>query len=158
MLFFLLCLTSFFSLSALNDLAGPSAGPLARKTYSYSFIHVFIVSGMDIASKGVFSRPFSSFESFCPPRKVQSIEWNLSLILRNLTHPTYEPLKLSEYNHLTWITCCLLALILAKRIGELHGLSYRVHHWKGWMSFALLFLPDFVAKIQNPSMYNSHFG
>ena len=36
MLFFLLCLTSFFSPSALNDLAGPSAGPLARKTYSYS--------------------------------------------------------------------------------------------------------------------------
>ena len=29
MLFFLFCLTSFFSPSALNDLAGPSAGPLA---------------------------------------------------------------------------------------------------------------------------------
>ena len=37
MLFFLLCLTSFFSPSALNDLAGPSAGPLAQKPYSYSF-------------------------------------------------------------------------------------------------------------------------
>ena len=27
----------FFSPSALNDLAGPSAGPLARKAYSYSY-------------------------------------------------------------------------------------------------------------------------
>ena len=38
--FFLLCLTSFFYLSALNDLAGPSAGPLARKTYSYSKVAI----------------------------------------------------------------------------------------------------------------------
>ena len=35
--FFLLCLTSFFSPSALNDLAGPSVGPLVQKTYSYSY-------------------------------------------------------------------------------------------------------------------------
>ena len=32
--FFSLYLLSFFSSKALNDLAGPSAGPLARKTYS----------------------------------------------------------------------------------------------------------------------------
>ena len=32
--FFSLYLLSFFSSKVLNDLAGPSAGPLARKTYS----------------------------------------------------------------------------------------------------------------------------
>ena len=35
--FFSLYLLSFFSSLALNDLAGPSAGPLARKTYSIPF-------------------------------------------------------------------------------------------------------------------------
>ena len=35
--FFSCSLASFFSPLALNDLAGPSAGPLARKTYSIPF-------------------------------------------------------------------------------------------------------------------------
>ena len=36
---------SFFSSSALNDLAGPSAGPLARKTYSIPFFFIQKASG-----------------------------------------------------------------------------------------------------------------
>ena len=54
--------------------------------------------------------------------------------------------------------CFLLALALAKRIGELHTLSYRVSHSRGWgeeVSFS--FVPGFVAKTQDPSSLAPRF-
>ena len=65
----------------------------------------------------------AAFEKSCPPRGIRPPEWNLSLVLRNLTCPPYEPLKLSSDKHLTWKTCLLLALILAKKVSELYDLS-----------------------------------
>ena len=41
--FYCSVLLLFFSPSALNDLAGASAGPLARKTYSHSHIMIIII-------------------------------------------------------------------------------------------------------------------
>ena len=58
--------------------------------------------------------------------------------------------------HLTWKTSFLLALASAKRVSELHGLSFWARHSHGW-SFCTFFLPDFVAKTQNPSVPDSHF-
>ena len=66
-------------------------------------------------------------------------------------------LKLSLHKHLTWKTFFLLALMSAKQISELHGFSSQVHHSKGWRSYTFSFLPDFVAKTQNPSVYDSCF-
>ena len=97
----------------------------------------------------------SSFKRSCLPREAILSEWNLSLILRRLTHLPYKPLKLSADKHLTWKTCFLLALTLAKRVGELHGLSFRFYHSKGQRSCIFLFLPDFRAKTQNPSVSDS---
>ena len=45
----------------------------------------------------------------------------------------------------------LLALASAKRIGELHALSYRVSHTRGWVEVLFSFVPGFVAKTQDPS-------
>ena len=45
----------------------------------------------------------------------------------------------------------------AKRVSELHGLSFRVHHSRGWRSCTFSFLPDFMAKTQNPSIPDSRF-
>ena len=45
----------------------------------------------------------------------------------------------------------LLALASAKRIGELHALSYRVSHSRGWGEVSFFFVPGFVAKTQDPS-------
>ena len=41
--FYCSVLLLFFSPSALNDPTGPSAGPLARKTYSHSHIMIIII-------------------------------------------------------------------------------------------------------------------
>ena len=59
--------------------------------------------------------------------------------------------------NLTWKTSFLLALASTKSVSELHGLSFRVRHSRGWKLYTFLFLPDFVAKTQNPSVPDSRF-
>ena len=59
--------------------------------------------------------------------------------------------------YLTWKTSFLLALASAKRVSELHGLSFHVRQLRGWRSCTFFFLPDFVAKTQNSSIPDSHF-
>ena len=51
----------------------------------------------------------------------------------------------------------LLALASAKRIGELHALSYRVSHSRGWAEVSFSFVPGFVAKTQDPSSLAPRF-
>ena len=59
--------------------------------------------------------------------------------------------------HLTWKTSFLLALASAKSVSELHWLSFRVRHSHGRRSCTFSFLPDFVAKTQNPSVHDPRF-
>ena len=66
-------------------------------------------------------------------------------------------MKLSLWKHLTWKKCFLLAFILARRISELHGLSYKVKYMKGWQVVYIYFCSDFVAKTQNPSTFDPQF-
>ena len=51
----------------------------------------------------------------------------------------------------------LLALASAKRIGELHTLSYRVSHSRNWGEVSFSFVPGFVAKTQDPSSLAPRF-
>ena len=127
------------------------------KGYRLALNHVFILSGMDIASDTVISCMFSSYERSCPPGEMRPPELNVSLALRSLTHPPYELLKLSSDKHMTWKTCFLLALASAKGVSMLHGLTYWMHYSKGWRSHTFLFLPDFIAKTQNASVHDLCF-
>ena len=47
--------------------------------------------------------------------------------------------------------------MLPKRVSELPSLSFHVHHSHCWRSCAFSFLPDFMAKTQNPSIPDSRF-
>ena len=51
----------------------------------------------------------------------------------------------------------MLALASAKRIGELHALSYRLSHSRGWSEVSFSFIPGFVAKTQDPSSLAPRF-
>ena len=51
----------------------------------------------------------------------------------------------------------LLALASAKRIGELHALSYRLSHTRGWGEVSFSFVPGFVAKTQDLSSLAPRF-
>ena len=65
-------------------------------------------------------------------------------------------MKSSSDKHLTWKTCFPVVLPSAKRVSELHGLSYIiVRYSRGWRSCTFSFLLDFVAKKQNLSVYDS---
>ena len=54
-------------------------------------------------------------------------------------------------------TLFLLAFASGKRIGELHALSYRVFHSRGWGEISFSFIPGFVAKTQDPSSLAPRF-
>ena len=51
----------------------------------------------------------------------------------------------------------MLALSSAKRIGELHALSHRVSHSRGWAEVSFSFVPGFVVKTQDPSSLAPRF-
>ena len=99
---------------------------------------------------------FRHIERSCPPLEIKPPYWNLSLVLHCLSRPPFEPLKLTADKHLTGKPSFLLALVSAKRVSELHGLSW-IRRSRGWRSCTCLFLPDFVTKTQNPSVPDSRF-
>ena len=72
-------------------------------------------------------------------------------VLQSLTGAPYEPLRTCEERFLAQKTLFLLALASAKRIGELHALSYRVSHTRDWGEVSFAFVTGFVAKTQDPS-------
>ena len=127
------------------------------KRYKAALNHVFSLIRLDLAASSVVSRMFRHFERSCSPQEIRPLDWNLSLILRCLSRPPFEPLMLASDKHLTWKTSFLLALASDKRVSELHCLSFRVCHLRGWKSCTFLFLHDYVAKTQNPSIPDSCF-
>ena len=127
------------------------------KGYRAVLNYVFFLTGMHLAASFVVSRMFLHFERSYHPREIRLPDWNLLLVHRCLSRPPFEPLKLFLDKHLTWKMSFLLALASAKRVSELHGLTFRVRHSRGWRLCTFPFLPDFVAKTQNPSIPDSHF-
>ena len=97
-----------------------------------------------------FSRSVDPVE-LCPPA------WDVALVLQSLTGAPYEPLRTCDVRFLAQKTLFLLALASAKRIGELHALSYRVSHSRGWAEVSFSFVPGFVAKTQDPSSLAPRF-
>ena len=98
------------------------------KGYCAVLNHVFSLTGIDLAASTVVSRMFRSFGWSCPLQEIQTPGWNLSLVLRCLCRPPFEPCKLASNKHFTWKTSFLLALASTKRVSELHGLSFCVRH------------------------------
>ena len=76
---------------------------------------------------------------------------------QSLTDSPYKPLKTVEERFLTQKTLFLIALGSAKRVGELHALSYRVSHSVGWKEVSFSFVPGFVAKTQDQSSLDPRF-
>ena len=60
----------------------------------------------------------------------------------------------AEERFLAQKTLFLIALASAKRVGELHALSYRVSHSTDWKEVSISFVPGFVAKTQDQSSFD----
>ena len=70
------------------------------KEYRVVLNHIFSLTGLDLAARSVVSRMFRHFERSCPSREIRPPDWNLSLVLRCLSWPSFESLKLASDKHL----------------------------------------------------------
>ena len=122
------------------------------KGYSSALNSVLALKGRDLASSREVTMLVRSFL-----RSVDSVElrppaWDVALVLQSLTGAPYEPLRTCDER-----TLFLLVLASAKRIGELHALSFRVSHSRNWGEVSFSFVPGFVAKTQDPSSLAPRF-
>ena len=127
----------------------------AVKGYCSALNSVLALKGRDLAASREITTLLRSFARSVNPVELRPPAWDVSLVLQSLTGAPYEPLRTCEERFLAQKTLFLLALASAKRIGELHALSYRVSHTRDWGEVSFAFVTGFVAKTQDPS---SHSG
>ena len=129
----------------------------AVRGYRASLNSVFALKGRDLAASREVSMLFRSFSKTARPEWLRPPNWDVSLVLQSLTRAPYEPLRSADERFLAQKTLVLIALASAKRIGELHALSYRVSHSRAWGEVSFVFVPGFVAKTQDPSSQDPRF-
>ena len=92
-----------------------------------------------------------SFQLERPPQRKIAPQWNLSLVLRALLKPPFEPIHACDLKSLNLKTVFLVALASGRRRSEIHALCFDSHHFRQNQDQSLLTLyPDleFVAKNQ----------
>ena len=129
----------------------------AVKGYSSALNSVLALKGRDLVSSREITMLLRSFSRSVDPVELRPPAWDVSLVLQSLTGAPYEPLRTCEERFLAQKMLFLLALASAKRIGELHALSYSVSHSRGWGEVSFSFIPGFVAKTQDPSSLAPRF-
>ena len=120
------------------------------KGYSSALNSVIALKVRDLASSREITMLLRSSSRSVDPVELRPPAWDVALVLLSLTGAPYE-------RFLAQKTLFLLALALAKRIGELHALSYRVSHARNWVEVSFSFVPGFVAKTQDPSSLAPRF-
>ena len=129
----------------------------AVKGYCSALNSVLALKGRDLAASREITTLLRSFARSVNPVELHPPAWDISLVLQSLTGAPYEPLRTCEERFLAQKTLFLLALASAKRIGELHALSYRVSHTRDWGEVSFAFVTGFVAKTQDLSSLAPRF-
>ena len=129
----------------------------AVKGYSSALNSVLALKGRDLASFWEITMLLRSFSRSVDPVELRPPAWDVALVLQSLTEAPYEPLRTCDERFLAQKMLFLLALASAKRIGELHALSYGVSHSRGWTEVSFSFVPGFVTKTQDPSSLAPRF-
>ena len=129
----------------------------AVKGYCSALNSVLALKGRDLAASREITTLLRSFARSVNPVELRPPAWDVSLVLQSLMGAPYEPLRTCEERFLAQKTLFLLALASAKRIGELHALSYRVSHTRDWGEVSFAFVTGFVAKTQDPSSLAPRF-
>ena len=129
----------------------------AVKGYCSALNSVLALKGWNLATSREITTLLRSFSRSVNPVELRPPAWDVSLVLQSLTGAPYEPLQMCDERFLAQKTLFLLALASAKRIGELHALSYRVSHTRDWGEVSFAFVTGFVAKTQDPSSLAPRF-
>ena len=146
---FFLNLSGSSSLGASGDSAGVTAsgaalGDLAGPSSSASGAATFCGTAAPPAGAGVLPDVSDALPSVSGER-------------RRRVRSRSRDRRTCEERFLAQKTLFLLALASAKRIGELHALSYRVSHTRDWGEVSFAFVTGFVAKTQDPSSLAPRF-
>ena len=120
--------------------------------------HSMLAAVFRTAIPSIFSDPvlrnlIRSFKVEAPPPPVRPPAWDLSMVLRCLNTPLFEPLHLRSLRNITKKILFLVALATAKHVGELQAISRTVSFVSS--DACLSYVLEFVAKtrvfFQSPS-------
>ena len=100
-----------------------------------------------LSSDPVIRDLFRSFRLSSAERVLRPPDWDLSTVLTYLVSPAFEPLSQASFRALPLQSLFLLALAIAKRVGELQALSSIVTFVAG--DACLSYIPQFVAKSES---------
>ena len=100
-------------------------------------------SPINVSKDENLSRLLHSFHRDRPKGRRGIPSWNLSLVLQQLTKPSFDPLKYASLKHFTFKTVFLLALGSGKRRSEIH-----TRHQSDWSKVSLFPSPSFLSKNQ----------
>ena len=129
----------------------------AIKGYRATLNSVLTLKGLDLATSRELSMLSRSFSRSARPGELRPPAWDFALVLQSRTGPPYELLRTVDERFLAHKTLFILALASAKRVGELHALSFHVSHSEGWSEASFRFVPGFVAKTQDASSHDPRF-
>ena len=137
---------SEFSMYLYQDL---NRCPSTSNGYRTAIIDTLCPAGHHIAQSSDLHRLLSSFHRNRPKSSRNLPKWNLSVVLNELTKAPFEPMKDTDFKHLTLKTAFLLALASGKRRSEIHAfVANKVSNLGQWEKGALFPSSDFIAKIQ----------
>ena len=106
-------------------------------------------SGLDISSSEEISSLIRSFFLRQPRVRNPIPSWNLSLVLKMLRQPPFEPLTSVPIKFLTFKVVFLLTLASGKRRSEIHAIERNSISWPEDKSqITLRVIPEFIAKTQ----------
>ena len=111
-------------LSFLQEMLDAGRSPSTLKVYvaAIAAFHV-LEAGASLGKSDLIVRFLRGARRLNPPRPPSVPAWDLSLVLRALKGPPFEPLQSADPKSLSLKTALLLALASVKRIGDLQALS-----------------------------------
>ncbi|XDV36877.1 hypothetical protein PO909_006592 [Leuciscus waleckii] len=111
-------------LSFLQELLDAGHSPSTLKVYvaAIAAFHV-LVTGSSLGKSNLIVRFLNPLRRLNPPRPPSVPAWDLSLVLRALKGPPFEPLQSADLRPLSLKTALLLALASVKRVRDLQALS-----------------------------------
>ena len=103
--------------------------------------------GLHTSQSSDLNRLLSSFHRGSPKSSRNLQKWNLSVVFNELTKAPFEPMKETDFKHLTLKTAFLLALTSSKHRSEIHAwIANKVSNLGQWEKVALFPSSDFIAK------------
>ena len=110
--------------------------------------------GISLRSNLMIKQYIKGLTASAAPRRTLP-DWDLSLVLRALMLPPFEPLKTCDTKYLTFKTLFLLAFATAARRSELHALSKDFLRDHKWSFVRLKTIEGFLAKNQTGNDFRS---